>query len=287
MNNVIEIKNLKKVYDNFTLGEINLSIESGKVIGLIGENGAGKTSLIKSILNIIKIEGKIKLFNSNDLNEDTKENIGIVLDNAFFPENLSPKDIETILKSIYKNWDTQVFQDYIKRFNLDYKKTIKNMSKGMKKKLEIACALSHHPKLLILDEPTSGLDPVVRSEVLDLFQEFMESDSHTILISSHITSDLERIADQIILIDKGKIQLNEDKDEIINKYGILKCSLEEFDKIDSEDIINYKKTKYSYEILIKDKNKIEKKYKDYIIDKISLDELLLLITKGEKQCQDL
>lgn len=284
MNNVIEIKNLKKVYDNFTLGEINLSIESGKVIGLIGENGAGKTSLIKSILNIIKSEGKIKLFNSNDLNEDTKENIGIVLDNAFFPENLSPKDIETILKSIYKNWDTQVFQDYIKRFNLDYKKTIKNMSKGMKKKLEIACALSHHPNLLILDEPTSGLDPVVRSEVLDLFQEFMESDSHTILISSHITSDLERIADQIILIDKGKIQLNEDKDEIINKYGILKCSLEEFDKIDSEDIINYKKTKYSYEILIKDKNKIEKKYKDYIIDKISLDELLLLITKGEKQC---
>ena len=161
------------------------------------------------------------------------------------------------------------------------------MSKGMKKKLEIACALSHHPKLLILDEPTSGLDPVVRSEVLDLFQEFMESDSHTILISSHITSDLERIADQIILIDKGKIQLNEDKDEIINKYGILKCSLEEFDKIDSEDIINYKKTKYSYEILIKDKNKMEKKYKDNIIDKISLDELLLLITKGEKQCQDL
>ena len=284
MNNVIEIKNLKKVYDNFTLGEINLSIESGKVIGLIGENGAGKTSLIKSILNIIKIEGEIKLFNSNNLNEDTKENVGIVLDNAFFPENLSPKDIETILKSIYKNWDTQVFQDYIKRFNLDYKKTIKNMSKGMKKKLEIACALAHHPKLLILDEPTSGLDPVVRSEVLDLFQEFMESDSHTILISSHITSDLERIADQIILIDKGKIQLNEDKDEIINKYGILKCSLEEFDKIDSEDIINYKKTKYSYEILVKDKNKMEKKYKDYIIDKISLDELLLLITKGEKQC---
>ncbi len=284
MNNVIEIKNLKKVYDNFTLGEINLSIESGKVIGLIGENGAGKTSLIKSILNIIKIEGEIKLFNSNNLNEDTKENVGIVLDNAFFPENLSPKDIETILKSIYKNWDTQVFQDYIKRFNLDYKKTIKNMSKGMKKKLEIACALSHHPKLLILDEPTSGLDPVVRSEVLDLFQEFMESDSHTILISSHITSDLERIADQIILIDKGKIQLNEDKDEIINKYGILKCSLEEFDKIDSEDIINYKKTKYNYEILVKDKNKMEKKYKDYIIDKISLDELLLLITKGEKQC---
>ena len=287
MNNVIEIKNLKKVYDNFTLGEINLSIESGKVIGLIGENGAGKTSLIKSILNIIKIEGEIKLFNSNNLNEDTKENVGIVLDNAFFPENLSPKDIETILKSIYKNWDTQVFQDYIKRFNLDYKKTIKNMSKGMKKKLEIACALSHHPNLLILDEPTSGLDPVVRSEVLDLFQEFMESDSHTILISSHITSDLERIADQIILIDKGKIQLNEDKDEIINKYGILKCSLEEFNKIDSEDIINYKKTKYNYEILVKDKNKMEKKYKDNIIDKISLDELLLLITKGEKQCQDL
>lgn len=284
MNNVIELKNVYKKYPTFELGKINLEIQSGKVIGLIGENGAGKTTLIKSLLSVIHSEGEIKLLNSSINNEDLKENIGIVLDNAFFPEILSSKEIECSLKSIYKNWDTSLFQKYIKLFNLEYKKPIKNMSKGMKKKLEIACALSHKPKLLILDEPTSGLDPIVRTEVLDLFQEFMKDENNTILISSHITTDLERIADEIILIDNGKILLQEDKDEILDNYGILKCDIKDFKNIDSKDIISYKKNTYNYEILIKDKIKLSKKYKDYIIDKISLDNLMLLMIKGEKQC---
>ena len=176
MKNAIEIRNLVKSYsDKFTLGEINLDIPSGIIIGLIGENGAGKTTLIKSILNIIRSDkGNIKIFEKDiKINEsEIKENIGVVLDNMFFPELLMPKDINSIMKDVYKNWDEQLFNKYLSEFKLKNNQSIKSMSKGMRKKLEIATALSHHPKLLILDEPTSGLDPVVRNEVLDIFLDF-------------------------------------------------------------------------------------------------------------------
>ena len=179
MKNAIEIRNLVKNYgDKFTLGEINLDIPSGIIIGLIGENGAGKTTLIKSILNIIRLDkGNIKIFEKDiKINEsEIKENIGVVLDNMFFPELLMPKDINSIMKDVYKNWDEQLFNKYLSEFKLKNNQSIKSMSKGMRKKLEIATALSHHPKLLILDEPTSGLDPVVRNEVLDIFLDKMKN----------------------------------------------------------------------------------------------------------------
>ena len=235
MNNVIEIKKLKKRYDNnFELGEINLSIPSGYVIGLIGENGAGKTTLIKSILNIITpTAGEIKIFNKDSKKYDSliKEDIGVVLDDIFFPELLTADDIDTIMKDIYKNWDKELFYKYLKDFNLPNNKKIKTLSKGMRKKLEIATSLAHHPKLLILDEPTSGLDPVVRDDILDIFLNFIKDENHTILLSTHITSDLEHIADEIIFIDKGKIILNKSKDELLDNYGILKCDIDTFDKI--------------------------------------------------------
>ena len=286
MKNVIEIKNLIKKYDNqFELGEINLNIPSGCIIGLIGENGAGKTTLIKSILNIIKPnKGNIKIFNKDYIKDESeiKEDIGVVLDNMFFPEILSAKDINIIMKDIYKKWDENKFNEYLKEFNLPNNKKIKSLSKGMRKKLEIATALSHNPKLLILDEPTSGLDPVVRNDILDIFLDFIQDEEHTILLSTHITSDLEHIADEIIFIDKGKIILNKNRDEILDNYGILKCNTDEFNKILKEDIIGYKENKYNYEILVEDRNKIQKKYKDYIIDKITLEELMVLMIKGEK-----
>ena len=286
MSNAIEIKKLKKKYDtNFELGEINLNIPSGYVIGLIGENGAGKTTLIKSILNIININsGEIKIFNKDSKKDDylTKEDIGVVLDDMFFPELLTATDINIIMKDIYKNWDKDLFYKYLADFKLPNNKKIKELSKGMRKKLEIATALSHHPKLLILDEPTSGLDPVVRDDILDIFLNFIKDEDHTILLSTHITSDLEHIADEIIFIVRGKIILNESKDELLDNYGILKCDIESFSKISKEDIISYKKNKYNYEVLVSDKNKMKKKYKDYIIDKITLDELMILIIKGEK-----
>ena len=286
MKNVIEIKNLSKKYKSgFELKNINLEIPLGMIIGLIGENGAGKTTIIKSILNILKIDkGNIKIFNKNYKDEIVKEDIGVVLDNMFYPEILTPNDIEISMKSIFKNFDSELFNKYLDEFNVPKKNTIKTFSKGMRKKLEIATALSHHPKLLILDEPTSGLDPVVRSEILDIFLKFISDNEHTILLSTHITTDLEHIADKIIFIDKGNIILNEDKDNIMDNYAILKCDIDSFSKIDKEDIIRYKKNKYNYDILIKDKKKLSKKYKDYIIDNITLDDLMLLVIKGEKIC---
>lgn len=288
MSNAIEIKNLKKKYDNnFELGEINLEIPSGYIIGLIGENGAGKTTLIKSILNIIKPEyGEIKIFDKNNKKYESiiKEDIGVVLDGMFFPEILTPNDINFIMKDIYKNWDKELFYKYLNNFKLQNNKKIKDLSKGMRKKLEIATALSHKPKLLILDEPTSGLDPVIRGDILDIFLDFIKDEEHTILLSTHITSDLEHIADEIIFIDRGKIILNENKDELLDNYGILKCDKKSFDKISKDDIVSYKKNKYNYEVLVNNKNKIKNKYKDCIIDKITLEELMVLVIKGEKKC---
>jgi len=288
MNNIIEIRDLQKKYDDkFELGKIDITIPKGIIVGLIGENGAGKTTLLKSILNIINIDsGEIKIFGKDlkKAEQEIKEDIGVVLDNMFFPELLTAKDINSTMKDIYKTWDSQLYFSYLKDFDLPVNKSLKNMSKGMRKKLEIATALAHKPKLLILDEPTSGLDPVVRNEVLDIFLKFIENEEHSILLSTHITSDLENIADEIIFIDKGKKVLQKSRDEIIDNYAILKCNIDHFDKIDKKDIIAYKKTKYSYEILVNNKEQARKKYNDCVMDKITLEELMLLIIKGEKIC---
>ena len=288
MENIIEIKGLKKKYDDkFELGKIDISIPKGIIVGLIGENGAGKTTLIKSMLSIMKIdEGEIKIFGRDYKKEEKaiKEDIGVVLDNMFFPELLNAKDINSVMKDIYVNWDSELYFSYLKEFNLPENKPLKSMSKGMRKKLEIVTAISHRPKLFILDEPTSGLDPVVRSEVLEIFQKFIEDEEHSILLSTHITSDLEHIADEIIFIDKGKKVLQKSRDEIIDNYGILKCDIDYFPNIDKKDIVTYKKTKYSYEILINNKEQLTKKYNKCIIDKITLEDLMLLIIKGEKIC---
>ena len=286
MKDVISIKNLVKKYDDkFKLGKIDINIPSGVIIGLIGENGAGKTTFIKSILNIINIdEGDIKIFGKDykENENEIKEQIGVVLDNMFFPEILNIKDIDKIMKDIYKNWDSKLYFNYIEKFNLPLNKKIKELSKGMRKKIEIVTALSHKPKLLILDEPTSGLDPVTRNEVLEVFLNFIKDEEHTILFSTHITSDLEHIADYIVFMDKGKIVLDKPKDEILDNYGILKCDSKEFLKVSKEDYICYKKNKYNYEVLVENKNKISKKYSNYIIDKITLEDLMVLMIRGEK-----
>ena len=288
MENIIEIKNLKKKYDDkFELGEIDIRIPKGVIVGLIGENGAGKTTLIKLMLNIIKSDnGEIKIFGKDNKRKEKeiKEDIGVVLDDMFFPELLNAKDINNSMKDIYKNWDSKLYFSYLKEFDLPDNKSLKSMSKGMRKKLEIATALAHKPKLLILDEPTSGLDPVIRNEVLDIFQKFIEDEEHGVLLSTHITSDLEHIADEIIFIDKGKKVLQKSRDEIIDNYGILKCDIDYFSNIDKKDIITYKKTKYAYEILVDDKEKTSKKYPSCVIDKITLEDLMVLVIKGEKIC---
>ena len=276
MNDVIQINQLVKKYQNFQLGPLTVSIPKGMIIGLIGENGAGKTTFMKSMLGIIHPDsGEIQM---------KEEHVGVVLDQSFFPELLTANDIHSIMKDIYKTWDQTLFFNYLKRFQLPKNKIIKEMSKGMRKKLEIITALSHHPSLLVLDEPTSGLDPVIRNEVLDLFLEFIQDEQHTILFSTHITSDLEHISDYIIFLDQGQIVLQEERDVLQNDYGILKCGLKEFEQVDPKDYLYYKKGKYQCEMLVKEKHKIQKKYKNMVIDPITLEELMILTIKGVKSC---
>lgn len=283
MVNVIELKNVSKRYKSgFELKNIDLKVKKGVITGFIGENGAGKTTVLKLILNILKVDnGSIKIF-GKDIYEFDKDNIGVVLDNMFFPDTLNAKDLNVIFKEVYKDWDESLYNSYLEDFRIPIKSKIKELSKGMKKKLEIATALSHKPKLLLLDEPTSGLDPVIRNEILDIFLDFIQNEENSIFLSTHITSDLDRIADDIIFIDDGDILLEERKDKIINNYGVLKCNIEDIDKLDRSDILSKKKTKYFFEILVNDKDLMRKKYPNFVVDNITLEELMVLMIKGER-----
>lgn len=289
MKNIIELNQVSKKYPTFQLANIDFSVPAGSIVGLLGENGAGKTTLIKLILSLLqKDSGTIQIFD-HDISEEKnlpKEKIGVVLDNSFFSETLNAHQIESILKELYqKNWDTKLYHQYLQRFQIPEKQKIKTFSKGMRKKLEIATALAHHPNLLILDEATSGLDPVVRSEILDIFQEFIANEENSILISTHITSDLEHIADYIAVLHKGKMLLKEEKDTLQENYGILKCSAEDFEKIKKEkSILRYRKMPYSYEVLVNDKKMWKRK--EYVVDKPSLDDLMVMMIKGECVCGD-
>lgn len=285
MENVLEIKNLCKKYNGFKLKNINITLPKGMIMGLIGENGAGKSTTIKSILNVINTDaGEIKIFGlDNKKNEkQVKEDIGVVLDDSFLSEYLNPTDINKIMKNIYKNWDEKLYFKYIEDFKLPKDKISKEYSSGMKMKLKIAVALAHQPKLLILDEPTSGLDPIARNEILDIFQDFIQDEEHSILVSSHITSDLEHIADYITFMNDGEIVFTQTRDELLENYGIVKCSEEDFKKMDKKDFVKYKKNKYEYDILVEDKFAFKKKYNTEIIDKPTIEEIMLIYIKGEK-----
>lgn len=285
MKNNIELQNLSKKYKDFELKNISFNIPQGCIVGLIGENGAGKTTTIKSILNITKSEGIIKIF-GEDIRKNEKEikgKIGVVLDDSFLSEYLTPKQINSIMKDIYSTWEESKYIELLKQFNLPLNKLIKEFSSGMKMKLKIVVAISHNPQILILDEPTSGLDPVVRNEILDIFRKYIEEDeTRSILLSSHITTDLEHISDYIIFIEKGNIVFNMPTPELLENYGIIKCSKDDFLRIDSKDYIRYKKEKYQYEVLTNDKNNIRKKYNITTIDKSSIEEIMLFYIKGEK-----
>lgn len=285
MKNNIELQNLSKKYKDFELKNISFNIPQGCIVGLIGENGAGKTTTIKSILNITKSEGIIKIFGEDirKNEKEIKEKIGVVLDDSFLSEYLTPKQINSIMKDIYSTWEESKYIELLKQFNLPLNKIIKEFSSGMKMKLKIAVAISHNPQILILDEPTSGLDPVVRNEILDIFRKYIEEDeTRSILLSSHITTDLEHISDYIIFIENGNIVFNMPTPELLENYGVIKCSKDDFLKIDSKDYIRYKKGKYQYEVLTNDKNNIRKKYNIETIDRPSIEEIMVFYIKGEK-----
>ena len=284
MENILEVKNLCKKYNQFELKNVNLTLPKGMIMGLIGENGAGKTTTIKSILNLTNSTGEINIFGLNVKKYDKKikEDIGVVLNENFFSEYLNPKDINKIMKNIYKNWDEKLYFKYLEDFKLPQNKISKEFSSGMKMKLKIAVALAHHPKLLILDEPTSGLDPVARSGILDIFQDFIQNGENSIFVSSHITSDLEHIADYITFINDGEIVLSKTRDELLEEYGIVKCSKAEFEKINKKDYVKYKVNRYEYDVLVENKSEFKRKYDFNVIDKPTLEDIMLIYIKGEK-----
>ena len=280
-NYAIEIKDLVKQFDNFKLGPINLTIPKGTIVGYIGQNGAGKSTTIKLLLGLLnKDSGEIKILDEiNPSSVGLKDKLGIVFDDLLVPEEMTLIDVEKFCSRVYSKWNKNSFYKFKEKFNLPEKKIIKNYSRGMKMKLSMAVALSHSAELLILDEATSGLDPIVREEILDLLLDFMQDENHTILISSHILSDLEKVADYIAFINDGKILFMETKDELKENYGICTLSNEEVTSIDEEAIVGRRVHSFGQELLVK-KNLIPN---SIIFQKPSIEDIMIYFVKGVKK----
>ena len=280
-NYAIEIKDLVKQFDNFKLGPINLTIPKGTIVGYIGQNGAGKSTTIKLLLGLLnKDSGEIKILDEINPNSVAlKDKLGIVFDDLLVPEEMTLVDVEKFCSRVYSKWNKNSFYKFKEKFNLPDKKIIKNYSRGMKMKLSMAVALSHNAELLILDEATSGLDPIVREEILDLLLDFMQDENHTILISSHILSDLEKVADYIAFINDGKILFMETKDELKENYGICTLSNEEVASIDEEAIVGRRIHSFGQELLVK-KNLIPN---SIIFQKPSIEDIMIYFVKGVKK----
>ena len=283
----LEIMGLTKTYkkSDFSLKDVTFSVPKGAIMGFVGENGAGKTTTINCIFNaLIKDSGSVKIF-GEEVSDDTihtRDDIGVVLDTNAFAGYLTPKNIATAIKPIYTNWDDTLFVQYLEKLKLPFKKRISTFSRGMTMKLSLAVALSHRPKLLILDEATGGLDPIVREEVLDIFLDFVQNENHSILLSSHITNDLEKIADYITFIHDGEIVLTGSKDDLIYNYGVMRLKQVQFEEMDKKDMMSFRQRDHQIDVLVADKGAMAKKYRDVVIDDISIEEIMLLIVKGER-----
>lgn len=284
MDTVLRVENLTKQYDGFKLDHVSFSVPGGTIMGLIGENGAGKSTTIRAILNLLhKDEGMVTFWGKElDSAKGLKEKIGVVFDSINFYETLTPAKVGKISRAAYKQWDDSLYAAYLNRFALPGDKEIRTFSLGMKRKLGIAVALSHHPQLLILDEATSGLDPVMRNDLLDVFLEFVQDESHSILLSSHITTDLERIADYITFIHQGSVLFCKTKDELRYQYGIIRCGADLFNTIERSEILAWRRDTYQWDVLVADKEKARRKYKTAVVDDASLDDIMLLYVKGER-----
>ena len=284
MKNALEVSHLTKDYGSFKLDDVSFTVPGGTIMGLIGENGAGKSTTIKCILNLVRRDGgEIQVLGLDNLADEraVKAQVGVVLDESLFHDTLNPVQVGKILSKLYPNWDGRCYGGYLRKFELPEKKTVKTFSRGMKMKLAIAAAFAAKPRLLILDEATSGLDPVVRDEILDEFLNFIQDEEHSILISSHITSDLEKVADYITFIHKGKLIFSHEKDELIDNYGILNCGAAIFDVLDKSEIVAYRKEDYQFKVLVKDRNKAAKQYPNAIVGPATIEEIMLFYVKGE------
>lgn len=285
MNEILQIHHLTKQYPAFKLDDISFSIPKGTIMGLIGENGAGKTTTINLILHAIeKDTGTVLVFGKDHIENELeiKQDIGIILDECNLPAIFTAAEVETVMKRIYAQWSHETYAGMLSAFDLPKDQKIGTFSKGMKIKLNLAVALAHEPKLLILDETTAGLDPVMRDDLLDFLLDFVQDEEHAVLFSTHITSDLARIADYITFLHQGKLLFCRKKDDLIYQYGILHCGETAFRGIDQTDILAWQKKDYEYQVLVADRSAAEQKYRDCVIDPATIDDIMLLLIRGEK-----
>ncbi len=284
--NILEIRELSKDYGDFILDKISFSLPRGVIMGLIGENGAGKSTTINCILNEIqKSSGTIRIFGKDHSTDEIeiKDKLGVVFDENHFPDIFTPEEIGKFMSGIYSAWEWQLYHQFLEKFELPKDKKIKDFSKGMKVKLAFAVALSHNAELLILDEATSGLDPIIRDDVLDMLIDFVQDESHSVLVSSHITSDLEKVADYITFIHKGRLIFTQDKDTLIDNYGIISCGIAVFDTLNKSEIIAYRKEDYQFKVLVNNRTKAAKQYQNAIVSPATIEEIMLFYVKGEVQ----
>lgn len=276
----LEVKGLCKRYENFALDNVSFSLEQGTITGLVGRNGAGKTTILRSILGAAHLDaGTISLL-GKPVDEQTKQEIGVVYDTCCFGEMLKIGQIDRVLGDIYRNWSRDVFLGMCEHYELPENKTIKTFSRGMKQKLSIAAALAHSPKLLLLDEPTGGLDPVAREQILHDLQTFIEDGEHTVLLSTHITSDLDRVADHVLIVSHGRMQIDTDKDTLLQEYVIVKGNPEQLEQIEQTDILGIKKHAYSFEALCRGRERIKEKYPQFVCDSTDIEQILVLLEGG-------
>lgn len=280
MANAIEVKGLRKTYKSFTLNDISLTLPMGCIMGFIGENGAGKSTTIKSMLDLIRRDGgQVSLLGKDPAKDRTvMEDVGLVLDSGFFPPEMNAREIGKTLSSVYRNWDRATFDRYLGRFEIEPTKKVKDYSRGMVMKFSLATALSHGARLLLLDEATSGLDPIVRDDILDILYEFIQDEQHSVFLSSHITADLEKVADYVAFLHKGKLIMSAEKDTLLDTYALLKCSAAELEALDPAAVVGMRKSEFGVTALVK-------KYHlpgGFRTEPATLDDIMLYSIKGEK-----
>ena len=284
MENAICIRGLCKHDKDFSLENLDLTVPTGTIVGFVGENGAGKTTTLKAIFGAIRTDGgSIEVLGCTDPNRLDKSQIGVVMEDSFFYETLTPRQVNSIMKSLQPGWDSGEFARLLNAYQLPEKKLIKDMSKGMRMKFRLATALAHKPRLLILDEATSGLDPVVRGEVLDYLRDYIQDENHSVLMSSHITSDLEKVADSIAYLHKGRLLFQMDRDELLEKYGILRCSPEQLEALDSRIKVATRKTGFTCETLVSDAAAARRALPDAVIDRASIEDIMQFYTGRDAQ----
>lgn len=285
MGTAISLKNVTKHFDTFTLNNVTLDIPKGCIVGLVGENGAGKTTLLKLILELLHCDGgeiRIDGVLLKELPDDWKNKVGAVITGLDFASVMNAEEVGNCLRSVFAGWQHEIYEQYLKRFHIDPVKKIKDYSQGMKMKLNIIIAMSHNASLLIMDEATSGLDPVVRDDILELLLEFIQDEEHTVLISSHITSDLEKAADYIAYLDNGELRFCLNKDEMLYDYGVVRCSREDYEQLPKEFVKGVRRNHFEYEVLVENRLQIRKRFPKLAVDTTNIEEIILFMVKGER-----